>query len=139
MASAIALRGAGDAGFTRAQALRLAGVSASALLLPATQAFLHGQAPLRRSAFAPQVGARFTAGGTRLTLVEVADLSGSRAGDERAFSLLFRSAGRLPEGIHRLRHPRVGAADLFVSPVGRPSAMPAYQAIVNRSQPRMPS
>lgn len=97
--------------------------------------FVAGQGgALRRSAFRPHVGATFLfgAGGVayRAKLVKVADIRTAARGDDRAFRLLFRVRGDGPgAGTYRFSHPRYGAVDLFVSPVGAKAGV--YEAVVH--------
>jgi hypothetical protein len=47
------------------------------------------------------------------------------------FSILLRGPAEpvLPQGIFRLEHPRLGAADVFFVPIGRDDRGTAYEAI----------
>lgn len=67
------------------------------------------------------------------TLAEVSDRGDAPAEGERdrAFSLLFQGAGnvRIPQGIHRLRHPELGEMDLFLVPVGPDDEGTRFEAV----------
>lgn len=56
-------------------------------------------------------------------------LGGARAG----FSLLFRGADEptLPQGVHRVLHPTLGALDIFLVPIGPDAQGMQYEAIFN--------
>lgn len=125
---------------TRRSVLR-AGVVAAAAAVPLAAA-QQGMAVvaggmtsgLRRSTFKPHVRSTFTlvgAGGTHeAVLTKVGDLKATRRGHDRKFHLLFRVTGSRPaEGTYRLRHSRVAAMDLFVSPVGATGDV--YEAVVD--------
>jgi len=69
--------------------------------------------------FAPHLHERFAvspAGGPPLAL-ELAEVTGAGG---RPFSLVFRGPSEplLPQRIHRLEHPTLGALDLFLVPIG---------------------
>lgn len=89
---------------------------------------------LRRSTFQPHVGSAFTfdgaAGSYRGVLTEVGNLKTAPRGHDRKFSLLFKVTGARPAGgTYRLSHRKIGAMDLFVSPVGASGDF--YEAVVN--------
>ncbi len=100
---------------------------------------------LRRSTFAPLVGRGFSVTGhgvsRRLVLREVADLeyvprlprSERAAYREKSFTLRFSRQRALPAGTYRLSHPRLGTAEVFLSPVG-PETDRLVEAIFNRYQ-----
>lgn len=97
-----------------------------------------------RSAYTPHVGSTFTLRAedgrrVRTRLVEIADLSHARRGDDNAFELILQAAAGepLPEGVSRLEHPRVNTGmPLLVSPTGLPTPRGQdYSIIVNRSGP----
>ena len=56
------------------------------------------------------------------------------------FSLIFSGpADRLlAQQMYRFEHPQIGAFDLFIVPIGREEGRLRYQAIFNRSFPRLP-
>jgi hypothetical protein len=92
--------------------------------LPGRGAAAAATAPLRRSAFTPLVGTRFTVAGpdgrpVPLRLDEIGDLTHA-ADRERAFSLLLHGPRepRLEQGVHRLRHRALADADLLLVPAG---------------------
>ena len=64
--------------------------------------------------FAPHLHERFALSPLELELVEVTGAGG------RPFTLVFRGPGEplLPQRIHRLEHPVLGALDLFLVPIG---------------------
>jgi hypothetical protein len=70
------------------------------------------------------------AGRLSLELVEVARGGGE---GQRPFSLAFLGPGgpMLPQGIHRLEHPALGALELFLVPIGRDAAGVSYEAVFN--------
>lgn len=86
-----------------------------------------------------------------IRLVKVTDLrseavKGNPAYDgKECFALIFsgasgrgsvgRSAAWVPEGIHRLRHDRLGDLTLLVSPAGRDAGGPLYAAVINQLMP----
>jgi hypothetical protein len=89
---------------------------------------------LRRGAWAPLAGTAIGVAGTTLQLADVADLP-RLAGRDDAFRLEFTGAAdALAGGIHAFRHPTLGSASLFVSPVdsvvGR---VQRYAVVVDRS------
>jgi hypothetical protein len=93
----------------------------------------------RRSTFAPLVGRRFELRGTRgesvrAKLVEVRDLRGAPAADERAFALLFHGprSPRLEQGLYELRHPSVARARLLVVPAGTGRRGQDYEVVINQ-------
>jgi hypothetical protein len=94
---------------------------------------------LRRSSYAGLSGETFRVAGGTLTLHSVADLPGTPAGSDDAFSLIFTGSGPA-QGIHSFSHPDLGAFELFLAPVDDPGATPRYEAIVNRTVgvPRTP-
>lgn len=115
------------------------GVSAAALRPSAPVA---GPDPVglpHRSHFAPGLGARFQAVGSAgtypLDLVEILDVTSAPGDRERSFNLIFAVAGETSpaEGLYRIDATGVAAADLFLSPIGRPAGRPELQALVNRS------
>lgn len=79
--------------------------------------------PLRHDAFAARVGEAFTvmadAQALALELVEVRAIGAATSG-RQPFSLLFRGpqAPRLTQRTHPLRHPELGALEVFLVPVG---------------------
>lgn len=95
--------------------------------------------------FAPHVGSDFAVTGGRLgavsvTLDEAAAHQPSpsdRPGlTGEAFSLVFRGKGAgIPDGIHTVVHPVLGAFPLFVSPFGTGHKGQEYQAVVDRRVP----
>jgi hypothetical protein len=91
--------------------------------------------PLSRSRFAPLVGSTFRLAGpsgSRAVRLVAAPTTAKGADAERRFSLQFDDRARNPlsAGIYTLRHPRIGAVELFLSPVG--STAGQYEAVVNR-------
>jgi hypothetical protein len=69
-------------------------------------------------------------------LVEVVDLEpprGRAAGRTRPFSILLRAAGEpaLPQGTYSLRHPGIGALELFLVPIGTEEGDLLYEAVFN--------
>jgi uncharacterized protein DUF6916 len=92
-----------------------------------------GPAHLRHATYAPLVGSDFRVHvpgrSLRVKLVEARKLQSPG----EAFSLLFR--GRRADvrgGIYRIDHPRLGAFELFVNPVGRGVKGLDLEAVVNR-------
>lgn len=67
------------------------------------------------------------------TLADVSDRGDAPSDGERdrAFSLVFRGPdeARIPQGIHRLRHPELGEMDLFLVPVGPDDEGARYEAV----------
>jgi hypothetical protein len=73
-----------------------------------------------------------------LRLVEVADLPVATAlpalqGHDGAFALRFTGPADLPQGTHALRHPELGAFELFLVPGGALDGGRRYEAIVDRT------
>ena len=73
-----------------------------------------------------------------LRLTAVADLPVAASipalrGHDGAFALRFDGPPQVEQGIHRLRHPRLGEFDLFLAPVGRDGRSRAYEAVVDRT------
>lgn len=130
------------AGGTAAAGLYLTGA------LPAAAAVASAPAYLRRSSYANQVGARFSAvsptGATvALRLTAVADLARAKqtpslAGRDDAFALTFSGPADtlLGSGIRKVRHPSLGWISLFISPVGGPSGGQLYEVVVDRAAAR---
>jgi uncharacterized protein DUF6916 len=112
----------------------LAGGGASDLEGPGIGKPRGGAAHLRRATYAPLVGTDFRVHvparrTLRVKLVEARKLRGPG----EAFSLLFRGRRADVEGgIYRIDHPRLGAFELFVSPVGRGVKGLDLEAVVNR-------
>jgi hypothetical protein len=132
---------------TRREALRagavtvLAGFAASTVTgAPAAGSVRRPAArphPLSRSRFAPLVGTQFRvtgpSGSRSVRLVGApAPVGAAGAAAERRFTLRFEDRARRPlrEGIYTVRHPRIGAVELFLAPVG--SRTGCYEAVVNR-------
>ena len=90
--------------------------------------------PLTRSAFDAGKGKAFRVSGhggsTLVRLVTIEDLPYSSKGDQRRFSLIFRTThGRKPHtGTWTFRHPSMGTFRMFVSPIGQGSDL---QAVFN--------
>lgn len=91
--------------------------------------------------FSPEVGCTLTVSGQAMQLVSATALrhrappepgAAPEAQGRPGFSLLFRDqagAAVLPQGMHRIEHPRLGELELFLVPMGdRP---PEYEAIFN--------
>jgi hypothetical protein len=112
----------------------LAGGGASDLEGPGIARPRGGSAYLRRASYAPLVGTdfRMQVPGRRTLRVKLVEARRLR-GPGEAFSLLFRGRrADIPGGIYRIDHPRLGAFDLFVSPVGRGVKGLELEAVVNR-------
>jgi hypothetical protein len=90
--------------------------------------------PLSRSAFDAARTKAFRVSGhgssTLVRLVTIEDLPYATKGDQRRFSLIFRTThGRKPRtGTWTFRHPTLGTFRMFVSPVGQGSDL---QAVFN--------
>jgi hypothetical protein len=139
----------GPPGFTRRTVLRTSGGAALLGLLgvnaarPArARAASTADAPayLRRAGYADLKGQSFTAGSATLELVEVSDLDRAKrernlAGADDAFALAFSgpSGQPLTQGVHTLRHPRLGSFALFLVPVGPPGGEQRYEVVVDRT------
>lgn len=68
-----------------------------------------------------------------VTMAEVSD-RGKAPGEaerDRAFSVVFRGPEgvRIPQGVHRLRHPELGEMDLFLVPIGPDEDGPRFEAV----------
>ena len=112
----------------------LAGGGASDLEGPGIAKPQGGSAYLRRASYAPLVGTDFRVHvpGRRTLRVKLVEARRLR-GPGEAFSLLFRGRrADITGGIYRIDHPRLGAFDLFVSPVGRCVKGLELEAVVNR-------
>jgi hypothetical protein len=93
-----------------------------------------GPAYLRRATYAPLVGTDFRVHipGRRTLRVKLVEARKLR-GPGEAFSLLFRGRrAQVEGGIYRIDHPRLGAFELFVNPVGRGVKGLDLEAVVNR-------
>lgn len=112
---------------TRRRALQLAGAGALALVVPAAGRAAAPPPHLLRSAWLPLVGHGVRVDGAAFA-VEAVD------GTELAFTVLLRPADAAVrrDGLHRLDHPVLGPAGLFLSPVGTAGA---HQVVVDRSSP----
>jgi hypothetical protein len=72
----------------------------------------------------------------RLTGVEdlpIAARIAALRGHDGAFSVGFSGPAGIAAGTHTLRHPQLGAFQLFVAPVARDGATRAYEAVVDRT------
>jgi hypothetical protein len=92
---------------------------------------------LNAKSFAAQLQTQFTArlpGGEPivLQLYEVAEQN--RSPQIEYFSLLFRGplTAQCKQGIHSLRHEKLGSLDLFLVPIGPDAHGMRYQAVFNR-------
>lgn len=67
-----------------------------------------------------------------LELVELTDAAS--APETESFSLHFRgpTSAFLGQGMFRFKHEQMGAADLFIVPIGRDQAGYYYEAVFNR-------
>jgi hypothetical protein len=93
------------------------------------------------AAFQPLVGQTFQmrVGSERwidVQLVELEDLGRRKLPDGSelsCFSLLFRSgmADHVPQAIYAMRHPTLGALDVFLVPIGPDAVGMRYQAVFN--------
>jgi Domain of unknown function (DUF6916) len=135
--------------FTRRTLLKTSGAAALLSLLgveaarPArARADSTSDAPayLRRAGYAGLQGQSFATGAAALKLLDVSDLGRaahdrSLAGADDAFSLSFSGpeSQRLSQGIHTLRHPRLGSFDLFLVPVDQPAGDQRYEAVIDRT------
>lgn len=65
-------------------------------------------------------------------LVQLTDAPSSP--DAESFALLFRGplSAFLGQGMYRFEHEQMGAADLFIVPVGRDQSGYTYEAVFNR-------
>lgn len=84
---------------------------------------------LTGAAFQPHLREEFHLDGgpaITLTLVEV-------NGEARPFSIEFLGPRDpvLPQRIHRLEHPALGALELFIVPIGRDADGVRYEAVFN--------
>jgi hypothetical protein len=120
----------GTPGVTRRSLLRTGGAATLVALVgtrpwSVASAAAADSAPayLRRSSYLPLVGETFRVGTRSLRLEEV---GGER---EDVFGLTF-SGDPLEQGIHNLRHPRLGTFALFIAPVG---VAADKQIVVDRS------
>ena len=66
-----------------------------------------------------------------LRLIEATDNSVPR---QEMFSLIFQGPDQtfLPQGIYPIEHDRIGAFDLFITPIGRDEGGYRYEAVFNR-------
>lgn len=90
-----------------------------------------------RSAFAQHLHSVFQVHGPAgmLAPVELVQLTEAPASPHTdSFSLLFRgpTASFLSQGLYRFEHTHMGAADLFIVPVGRDQTGFYYEAVFNR-------
>jgi hypothetical protein len=92
---------------------------------------------LTRESFAENVNTKFrlpVAEGhpPEIELIEVSELS--RSGAAERFSLVFRGALDffLEQRTYHLEHERLGAFDLFITPIAREAEGFRYEAIFNR-------
>jgi hypothetical protein len=117
-----------------------AAVTAGVVVAQAPMAFARSAAralppvAFTRTTFLPLIGSTFRVSGTttRLTLVEVGDLTGAPAGADSQFSLLFQGAGaKLPSAIATLKG-QGPTVTMFVAPVDRGIVHQNYEAVVNR-------
>jgi hypothetical protein len=120
---------------TRRSLVRSAGAAAGAALVglrPWSAAVAEAAAAshLRRSTYARIRSRRFTAtAGGRVVPLRLLRARGS----EHAFSLVFAGPAGLPltGGTYTLRHRRLGAFRLFLTPVGAPGRDVRYEAVVD--------
>jgi uncharacterized protein DUF6916 len=127
--------------FSRRRLLQTGGVAALLLSVPGLwrlrTSFFAGGVPayLKRETYEPLVGSSFVATESRKRL-QLVSVDGIGSGPD-SFSLIFRiPPGAPPLGpvVHGLRHPRIGAIDLVLLPVGRAVHGQSYQSIVNRDR-----
>jgi len=139
----------GPHGFTRRTLLRTSGAAALLSLIgveaarPArARAASTSDAPsyLRRAGYSGLQGQSFDAGAATLQLLEVSDLERAKreralAGADDAFALAFSGpvSHTLTQGVHTLRHPRLGSFDLFLAPVDQPDGDQRYEAVIDRT------
>jgi hypothetical protein len=139
----------GPPGFTRRTVLRTGGAAAVLAMLgvdaarPArASADSTPDAPvfLRRAGYAGLQGQAFDAGNPTLQLLEVSDLERAKrerglVGADDAFALTFSGPDGQPlkQGVHTLRHPRLGSFALFLVPVGPPGGDMRYEVVVDRT------
>jgi len=132
---------------TRRRLLQSGGVALVAVAvgeLPALASPARGAAALRRSTFAPLVGDEFMLDDVRVQLAAVDRYGRGRARTARdsdaAFVLIFHApkrAPRLEQAVMTIRHPRIGAVELLVSPAGTGRRGLDYTAVVDtRRAPR---
>jgi len=138
-----------EAGVTRRQLVAAGGTAALASFLatsPVAQAITARPSHLRRSTYLLLTDRRFrgrpadvlsSASRKLFTLVEIADLPRAKTlakyrDSEHAFHLLFEGPPRGTQDTYVLDHPATGTFRLFLAPVGRPSAVQRYEAIVDR-------
>jgi hypothetical protein len=93
---------------------------------------------LQLASFQPLVGDHFVlrpaeagADPLELVLVEATELAHGQRRPRTPFSLVFRGPAQpvIPQSIHRLEHPALGALDVFLVPIGRDAQGTRYQAI----------
>jgi hypothetical protein len=107
-----------------------------------------GAVALRRSTFAPLVGAHFTLldlegeGPRSLRLFKLRNLrAGARAtpsdAPETSFSLLFRGppAPALPQATYTLAHAQIGSLLLLLAPMRPEADARFYEAVIDSSRP----
>jgi hypothetical protein len=108
--------------------------------LQATSSAAAHSASLTRSTFASLLGSTFhmSGGGSGydVVLTEIDDLDSSSTGpSEDQFSLVFSGSTSRPRtsGIRTFRHAKIGAVDMFVSPVDRGARALRLQSVINRN------
>jgi hypothetical protein len=138
-----------EPGVTRRQLVAAGGTAALASFLatsPVAQAITARPSHLRRSTYQPLTDRRFRgrpadvltpASRKVFTLVEIADLPRARSlakyrDSEHAFQLLFEGPPGGTQGTYVFAHPVMGIFRLFLVPVGGPSGVQYYEAIVDR-------
>jgi hypothetical protein len=90
-----------------------------------------------RAQFASHVNSRFDVepgNGAPLSLELVEVEEGRSSPDHEQFALVFRAPRDMPaqQGTYRVKHPVLGALDLFLVPVGREGDDLLLEAVFNR-------
>jgi hypothetical protein len=129
---------------TRREAILAGAAAAVTTALSSSPLALAASSPLSRSTYVALTDHRFlgrlrgtTVRRSAFELVEVADLPRAATlakyrGSDNAFGLLFDGPLGGRQGIHMLDHPLLGRINLFLTPVGRPSTVQRYEAIIDR-------
>src|SRR3954452_784720 len=132
-----------QAGLTRREVIfaGAAAASGAAFAGPFARTAAAARSPLRRSTYVAVSDATFRIrrGGVADTIAlrEVTDLPHAAMlakyrGSQDAFGLLFDGPIGRAQGTYTLEHTVIGRFKMFITPVGRPSNVQTYEAVVDR-------
>jgi hypothetical protein len=130
-------------GLTRRDVILAGATAASSVVLaaPLARTATATQSPLRRATYAALSDRTFRIrrGGVVRTIAlrEIADLPRAATlakyrGSDDAFGLTFDGPPGGEQGTYTFAHPTIGRFAMFITPVGRPSKLQTYEAVIDR-------